>query len=165
MVWRALKNVYVRTVEKYSPCILSLRIPCPCFLFVPPQLHWKYLTITPVSGWTLSPVILEKEQSSISSVWPFHCSESEIENWIWAWIHRKILIVNRKGYGSLRKQSTFCDATTGFPAKWRLRNERRNSILMTRYYPDLGSTIQPIRSTTHIWVVTRHPYGMSALVS
>ena len=32
----------------------------------------------------------------------------------------------------------FRDATTGFPAKWRLRNERRNSILMTRYYPDVG---------------------------
>ena len=34
---------------------------------------------------------------------------------------------------SLRKQPTFGDATTGFPAKWRLRNERRNSILMTRH--------------------------------
>ena len=37
---------------------------------------------------------------------------------------------------SLRKQPTFGDATTGFSAKWRrLRNERRNSILMTRHYP------------------------------
>ena len=32
---------------------------------------------------------------------------------------------------SLRKQLTFGDATTGFPAKWRLRNECRNYILMT----------------------------------
>ena len=58
---------------------------------------------------------------------------------------------------SLRKQPTFVDATTGFPAKWHLRNERRNSILMTRHYPDLGGAtdwschvgnlIQPIRST------------------
>ena len=40
---------------------------------------------------------------------------------------------------SLRKQPTFGNATTGFPAKWRLRNERRNSILMTRRYPDLAS--------------------------
>ena len=38
-----------------------------------------------------------------------------------------------------RKQPTFGDATTGFPAKWRLRNERTNSILMSRHYPDLGS--------------------------
>ena len=76
---------------------------------------------------------------------------------------------------SLRKQPTFGDATTVFPAKWRLRNECRNSILMTRHYPDLGSAsdwscrvgnlIQPIRGTTQIWVVTRHQYGISALVS
>ena len=54
-------------------------------------------------------------------------------------------------------------------------NERWNSILMTRHYPDLGSAsdwscrvgnlIQPIRSTTRIWVVTRHQYGISLLVS
>ena len=46
---------------------------------------------------------------------------------------------------------------------------------MTRHYPDLvgasdcsccvGNLIQPIRSTTQIWVVTRHQYGISALVS
>ena len=58
----------------------------------------------------------------------------------------------------------------GFPAKWRLRNERRNSILMTRHYPDLGSasdwscrvgnSIPPIRSNTQICVVTRHQYGI-----
>ena len=75
----------------------------------------------------------------------------------------------------LRQQPTFGDATTAFPAKWRLRNERRNSILMTCHYPDLGSAsdwlnqishaARPIRSTTQIWVVTRHQYGISALVS
>ena len=69
----------------------------------------------------------------------------------------------------LRKQPTFGDATTGFPA------ERRNSILMISHYPDLGSAsdwlnqisnaARPIRSTTQIWVVTRHQYGISALVS
>ena len=44
---------------------------------------------------------------------------------------------------------------------------------MTRHYPDLGSRLvdqvslaaRPIRSTTQIWVVTRHQYGFSALVS
>ena len=76
--------------------------------------------------------------------------------------------------GSLRKLSTFRHATTGFPVKWRLRNERRNSILITRHYPDLGSgsdwlcregyLLQPIKSTTQIWVVTRHQYGISAVV-
>ena len=38
----------------------------------------------------------------------------------------------------LRRRPTFSDATTGFPTKWRLRNERKNSILMTRHYPDLN---------------------------
>ena len=37
-------------------------------------------------------------------------------------------------FTSLRKQPTFCDATTGFPAKWCLRNKPRKSILMTRHY-------------------------------
>ena len=59
---------------------------------------------------------------------------------------------------SLRKQPTFGDATTCFPAKWRLRNEHKNSVLMTRHSPDLGSaydwlnqishSARPIRSTT-----------------
>ena len=39
----------------------------------------------------------------------------------------------------LRKQPTLHNATNGFPARWRLRNEPRNSILMTY--------------TTLIWVV------------
>ena len=39
----------------------------------------------------------------------------------------------------LRKQPTFGNTTSGFPAKWRLRSELRNSILMTYRYPDLGS--------------------------
>ena len=46
---------------------------------------------------------------------------------------------------------------------------------MRRHSPDLGSASdwschmgnlrQPIRSTTQIWAVTRHQYGISALVS
>ena len=46
---------------------------------------------------------------------------------------------------------------------------------MTRHYPDLSSAsdwlcregifFQPIRSTTKMWVVTRHQYGISALVT
>ena len=69
----------------------------------------------------------------------------------------------------------FATPPTVPPPKWRLRDERRNSILMTRHYPDLGSVsewsqgvgslLQPIRSTTQIWVMTRHQYGISALVS
>ena len=75
----------------------------------------------------------------------------------------------------LRKQPTFRDASNSFPAKWRPRNERRNSILMTCHFPDLVSVsnwlkqfsqaVRLIRSTTQVWVVTRHQYGISALVS
>ena len=56
----------------------------------------------------------------------------------------------------------------GFPAKWRQRNERRNSILMTRHYPDLGSAsdwllicFSQSGSITLVWVVTGHQYGFS----
>ena len=62
-----------------------------------------------------------------------------------------------------------------FPGKWLLRNGRWNCILITRHYPDFGSAsdwscrvenfLQPIRSTTQIWIVTRHQYGISAFVS
>ena len=73
---------------------------------------------------------------------------------------------------SLGKRPTFHDVTTGFPAKWRLRNERRNSISITCHYLNLGSAsdwlkqislaARPIISTTHIWLVARHQYGISA---
>ena len=53
--------------------------------------------------------------------------------------------------------------------------KHRNSLLITRHYQDMGSfsdcscrvgnLIQPVRSTTQIWVVTRHQYGISSLVS
>ena len=42
---------------------------------------------------------------------------------------------------SLRTQPTFGDASTGFPAKWRLRNERRNSMLMTPYLGSDASSV------------------------
>ena len=72
---------------------------------------------------------------------------------------------------SLGKMLTVSDSTTGFPAKWRLRNERRNSILMTRRYPDLASASDWLkkfptrhRITSQIWVVTRQQF-ISAFVS
>ena len=72
-------------------------------------------------------------------------------------------------FNSLRKRPIFRDAISGFPSrKWRLRNERRNSILMTCHYPDLGSALdwscsvgnllQPIAGTTQFWIVTCHQY-------
>ena len=74
-----------------------------------------------------------------------------------------------------RKQLTFGDASIGFPSKWRLINERRDSRLTTRHSQDLGGACdwlnqishvaRPIRSITQILIVTRHQYGISALVS
>ena len=75
---------------------------------------------------------------------------------------------------SLTKKPAIRETATGFPVKWLLRNEHRNSILITRHYQVLDSAsdwsccmrnlLQPIRSTTKIWVVTRHQYAISALV-
>ena len=54
---------------------------------------------------------------------------------------------------SLRKQLTFHNATTGFPTKWPLRNECRNSVLIMRYYKDLGSASDWLCCVgTQIWV-------------
>ena len=64
-------------------------------------------------------------------------------------------------------------SVSGFLVKWHLRNNNRNSTLVTCHYPDLLWTgwsklpfslaAQPIRSTTQIWVVTHHQYGISPL--
>ena len=68
----------------------------------------------------------------------------------------------------LRTQPTFRDASNGFLTEWRLRNKRRNSILMSRpsdWTCRVGHLLHPIRSTIQIWVVTCHQYRISALVS
>ena len=45
----------------------------------------------------------------------------------------------RKSTLSLRKQLSFCEASTGFPMKWFLRNNHRNSIMMMCHDSDLGN--------------------------
>ena len=104
--------------------------------------------------------------TELKPVLALHCNE-----YILSSLYNSVILI----WCSLRKQPTFCAVSTGFPAKWRLRNERRNSILMTRHYPDLGrvsdrswrvgNLLQPIRSTTQTWLVTHHQYGFSPLVS
>ena len=49
---------------------------------------------------------------------------------------------------SLRKQPTFRDPNTGFPAKWRVRNERINSILI--YYLLLRSLRRNVRPRPYV---------------
>ena len=76
---------------------------------------------------------------------------------------------------SLRKQPAFRDATTGFSSKWRLKNEHRNSVLMKGHYRDLRSAsdwscsdknlLQPVMTSTGIWVVTCHQYWISVVVA
>ena len=78
---------------------------------------------------------------------------------------------------NLRKQPTFRDVATDFPAKWRLRNECRNSTLMTCHYPVLESTSDWLLSVPrekfastiqkhykNLGTVTGHQYGICALV-
>ena len=73
------------------------------------------------------------------------------------------LAMQCKRLSRLRKQPAFRDFSTGFPAKWRPRKERRNSILITSHFTELGTAFdwlkqvsvaaRPIRSTNLIWVV------------
>ena len=58
-----------------------------------------------------------------------------------------------------------------FPAKWRPRKERSNSMLYWclvtiafEWSCRVRNLLQPIRSTAWIWVVTRQQYGISTLV-
>ena len=81
---------------------------------------------------------------------------------------------NNRLSSRLRKHPTFCHATTCFQAKWRLRNGRRNSMLMACHYLDLGRAsdwlkqiflaARPIRSTTQTWIVIRHQCEISEVV-
>ena len=102
--------------------------------------------------WTHNPVILtlsSRSDKDVSSLFKIRKSSALL-----AW----------------EKQPTFGNATTGFPAKWRLRNESGNSILMTRHQiwassasdwlNQISHAARPIRSTTQIWVVTRNQYEL-----
>ena len=55
-----------------------------------------------------------------------------------------------KGGASLRKQPTFRHATNGFPAKRRLRNERRNFTLTTRHYLDPAIASDWLKQISHV---------------
>ena len=71
---------------------------------------------------------------------------------------------------SLSKQPRFCEATTGFPRNdvWETSAEIpywwRVTIQIWLVLWLVEKLLPPIRSSTQIWVVTRHQYGISALV-
>ena len=58
-------------------------------------------------------------------------------------IIRLVPLAAASGAFILAWEKTICDATTGFLAKWCLRNKPRKSLIVTRHYrchyPDLGS--------------------------
>ena len=110
-------------------------------------------------------------QFFFSHFWAWYQAKAS-KSWPYPWLANH---GQNASFSSLRKQPTFGNATTGFLTKWSLRDECRNTTLMMFHYLDLGSDsdwschvgnlIQPIRSTTQIWVVTRHQYGISVLIS
>ena len=56
---------------------------------------------------------------------------------------------------SLSKKAMFCDSTTVFHAKWCLRNDYRNNILMTCHYPHLGSASDWLKKISRKFVTRR----------
>ena len=58
---------------------------------------------------------------------------------MWETQYSHVKCTVNKTKSSLRKQTSFHSASTGFPAKSHLRNGWRDSILLTCYSPDLGS--------------------------
>ena len=74
---------------------------------------------------------------------------------------------------SLRKQPTFGEATTGFPAKWRAQKFHTDDassatqiwVVLLDWLNQISHVARPIRSATQIWVEMRHQYGISVLIS
>ena len=62
---------------------------------------------------------------------------------------------------SLRKQPTSREVATWTLTKWRLSNKRRNSILMTCHYPDLGSASDWLKGNSHAFTQTSFCKGSS----
>ena len=61
----------------------------------------------------------------------------------------------------MRKKPTFRDATTGFPAKWRLRKFHADDV----HNQDLGSASDWLKQISlDTWILRRRQYGISAVV-
>lgn len=87
----------------------------------------------------------------------------------------KLQLLQFKQKHSLRQQLTFHDATTGFPAKCRLRTSAEIPYWQSITTKDLGrathwsccmgNSLQLVTSTAQIQMVTHHQYGISMLIS
>ena len=105
-------------------------------------------------------------ESSIIHLVPCHCVHKTLSyraRKSCKQILSNFLAMQCKRLSRLRKQPTFRDSSFCFLSKWRLRNVRRNSTLMTSHYTKLGTAFdwlkhvsvaaRPIRNTNLIWVV------------
>ena len=64
--------------------------------------------------------------------------------------HFVVVLVSQHSWLSMKKKYPEKTANIWrFPSKWRLRNERRNSILVTRHYPDLGRACDWLNQISH----------------
>ena len=106
--------------------------------------EWKNIPIIAV-GW--EPTTILEMVHGVSSLW-FQLMKmvcGRFARFVCFWeknpyqVHTKKTIDRNSSVSGLRKQLTFQHATTCFPTEWRLKNERRNSLLMTCHDSDLGS--------------------------
>ena len=110
-------------------------------------------------------LIHTESQKSIQS--PFSvraCDKTETKSWKRRRRRKSLKLQRYKNLHCLRKQPIFRDATTGFPAKWRLRNEHRNSILRWRVTTQNWLFLISY-SRVGNWFPARHQCGISVLVS
>ena len=56
---------------------------------------------------------------------------------MYCWNDATLYVFMKHAKYSSTTQPTYCNATTGFPAKWNLRIKCKNSILMTCYFSEL----------------------------
>ena len=87
-----------------------------------------------------------------NSTFTFYCptSNAKVRNFSFGSCTGRVKKCNKSVmHFKLIKQPTFRDATAGLPAKWSLRNEHRNSILMTSHYPDLGCASDWLNQISH----------------
>ena len=110
---------------------------------------------------------LTRFSSEKSNPWKWKPMKTCFFNDVLIWSNGKSRPPFHPFQNGLRKQPTFCNAFTGFPAKWHLRNKCRNSILICRVITQIWvvlligwKLLHPIRSA-----VVLHQYGISALVS
>ena len=89
--------------------------------------------------------------------WAWYLAKAS-KSWPYPWLANH---GQNASFSSLRKQPTFGDTTTGFLAKWRLRDERRNTILMMLHYLDLGSETLIGRAMWEIWFNQSEPLPRS----